>query len=155
MANKIILVIIAVLGMVFPFVPYLVVIEFFFLLIPMAMSFLLITLFLIGSYWQKDASRKSLWFAFALIPIFILTQFLSVLIVDQVQRLRSQSIITEVEQIEKQTGQFPAHYSTALGIHYVKMKHQHNFNIEYERGFMVREAYSHDNKTWTSKGWND
>jgi hypothetical protein len=155
MANKIVLAIVLVLGMVFPFVPFLVMIELFVLLIPMVMAFVLITLFLLGSYWQKESKPKGLWFAFAVIPVFILTQLVTVVIVNQVQRFRSESLITQIEHIEKQTGEFPAHYSTILGIQYVKMENQNNFSIEYERGFMVREAYYHDNKTWTSKGWND
>jgi hypothetical protein len=149
------LLLIGALGMVVPFVDYLVIVEFFYLLIPFAILFLASFLCVLICLHLKIKRLKKVLFAFSLLPIFILSQIASVLMVNKVQRFRSECIIKEIVYIQKITGKLPDTYAANGGIEYRRGRSRDNFKLIYSRGFMVREIYEHDSKTWKSYGWND
>lgn len=65
--------------------------------------------------------------------------------------MRSENIITELEKDHKN---YPNSINTTNGIKYQKSKFG-TYNLEYSKGFFVREIYSSENKKWESFGWND
>lgn len=73
-------------------------------------------------------------------------------IVDKVQRFRSEQIIFTLKNNSKI---HPKEMPTTYGIKYNKFTYSNNFNIEYKRGFFVREIYNSESKTWKSYGWRD
>lgn len=144
-----------IIGSITPFVEVFAIIEAFFLIIPFAILIFISFLYLLMSFFTKEVSIKTALYFFCLIPLFISSQIGSTFIVDKVQRVRSESLLTEIENIRNKTGIFPDHYPTYVGITYIKEKDQYNYRIEYSRGFLVREVYEHDDKTWISYGWRD
>lgn len=142
-------------GLVFPFIDYLVIVEAFFLLIPLALLlFGSVALFIGYLIWDRNKLKKSLLFVLA-VPIFVVAQFMSTWTVDNIQRLRSESIIKEIDNIRSQTGQVPDHYQVAFGITFSRLRDKDEFRISYSRGFMVTENYYSEDKTWESLKWND
>ena len=153
--KKIIIFSIILIGIIVPFVPYLTVIQMFFLLIPFAIFFVVTLIYLIISLLTKNANTQKALFVFSMLPVFILSQLLSGFTVDKIQRLRSNRIISEIEKIKSETGNLPEKYELFGGIDYIKIKGEESFVIEYSRGFMVTEKYQSKYNHWRSYGWND
>ena len=143
-----------ILGFITPYIDYFVVIQMFFLLIPFIVIVLLsLILFIINFFKNKKnvftlKSTKII----TLIPVFLLSQIISVFIVYRIQRFRSEQII---ENLKSNYKYYPQNLPTNYGIKYFKLKDLNEFKIEYERGFFVREVYDSTLKTWKSYGWND
>ncbi|MCD9014431.1 hypothetical protein [Parachryseolinea silvisoli] len=153
--QTIIIICIFVLGLVFPFIDYLVVVETFFLLIPLAILLFASVALLIGYlFWDRTKLKRSIYFILA-VPIFIAAQFISTWTVDEVQRLRSEFIIKEIESITTQIGQIPDRYPLTYGIKFSKIEDKNEFTLVYSRGFMITEKYNSKDKVWRSQGWND
>ena len=152
-------IILSIVGLILPFIPEFALLEVFCLLIPFAIfvfiSFCYLIITLIRSIYRKKGKTREALFIFSLIPCFLLSQIGSTFIVGKVQRERSKSLITELESLRQTTGIFPDHYPTYLGITYIKESDQNNYRIEYSRGFLVREVYARDDKSWISYGWRD
>lgn len=153
--KKILLLITFLLGILIPFIPELVVIEAFFLLIPLALAFLITLILLILDLFDKDKNKFDALFSFSIIPIFIFAQFFSGLLVDKIQKIRCNKIISDIQTKKRETEIFPESYKNYLGIHYKKLQNERGFELSYERGFMVTEVYSSENGLWKSYGWND
>jgi hypothetical protein len=153
--KKIFLISVLLFGLVVPFIPSLTVIEMFFLLIPFAIVFAVTLIYLIVSLLNKQMDFRKALFTFSILPTFILAQFLAGFSVDKIQRLRSNQIIADLEQIKNETGVLPEQYELIAGIKYTRMNDQEHFKLEYSRGFMVTEKYYSDNGNWKSYGWND
>ncbi|MBA4054863.1 MAG: hypothetical protein C0490_09140 [Marivirga sp.] len=143
------------LGMVFPFIDFLVGLEIFYLLIPLTVSLFASLALLIGFLiWDRAKLKQSILGIFA-IPLFIVGQFLSTWTVHKIQRFRSELVIREIEGIVSLTNQIPNDYHTTYGIEFSKLQTDNQFVIKYSRGFMTTEVYSSEQKTWRSQGWND
>ena len=153
--KKIGLSILIVIGVILPFIPSLTIIEMFFMLIPFAILFAATLAWLIVSLFSKNLNRRNALFAFSILPIFLASQLLSGFAVAEIQKLRSNRIIAEIEKLKTETGSLPDTYSTTAGIEYILMKNKQHFVIKYSRGFMVTEKYRSENKEWRSHGWND
>ncbi len=153
--KKIALLIIILIGIVVPFIPSLTVIEMFFLLIPFAIIFVVTLIYLIISLINENIDTGKALFIFSILPIFIISQIVSGFTVDKIQRVRSNRIISELEQIKSENGILPKKYDLIAGIEYIRMKDNEHFVIKYSRGFMVTEKYESENKNWKSYGWND
>jgi hypothetical protein len=143
------------IGLVVPFIPYLTVIEMFFLLIPFAIVFVVTLIYLVASLLNKQMDSRKALFAFSILPTFILAQLLSGFSVDKIQRFRSTRIIADLEQIKNETGVLPEQYELIAGINYTRLNDEGHFSLEYSRGFMVTEKYYSSNGNWKSYGWND
>lgn len=152
---KILYAIVIILGIIFPFIDYLTVIEMFYLLIPFRIVVIVTIIFWIVSLFYKTMDSKKSFLVFLVIPVFILSQILSAFTVDKIQRLRSEKIIKVIEEKIKDNEEIPKNYDTKLGIKYVKSLKDNKFIISYSRGFMVTEKYDSELKTWKSFGWND
>jgi hypothetical protein len=143
------------LGTVFPFIDFLVVIEIFYLLIPLILLLFASIAFVIGYLiWDRAKLRQSISGIIA-IPLFIAGQFLSTWTVDKIQRFRSEHVIREIEGIVSLTNQIPNDYHTNYGIEFSKLHTDNQFVIKYSRGFLTTEVYSSKERTWKSQGWND
>lgn len=146
---------ILIIGIVFPFIDFLVVLEIFYLLIPLILSLLASLTLLIGYLiWDRAKLKQSVLRVLA-VPLFIVGQFFSSWAVDKIQRFRSELVIREVEGILSLKNQIPDDYHTTYGIEFKKLKGDKQFKIKYSRGFMTTEVYDSQQNTWTSQGWND
>ena len=143
-----------ILGLITPFIDSFVVIQMFYLLIPFGIilifSLLIFVINLIKLH-KKIFTKKSTFLAL-IIPIFLLSQVISTVSIDPIQRFRSQKIINE---LEKKHSDYPETLDLNFGIKYKKIKNENNFELEYNRGFFVREVYQSELKKWASFGWND
>lgn len=154
--SKIILVFVTILiGIFIPFIPYLVVIEMFFLLVPFAVIGIVSLIYLVISFVKEKMNSRKALFRFSILPIFIISQLVSGFIVDKIQRFRSNKVIAEIEQLKSENGIVPDEYELIAGLEYSKMKDDENYVIEYSRGFMVTEKYNSESGKWNSFGWND
>lgn len=154
--SKMILVFVTFLiGIIVPFIPYLVVIEMFFLMIPFVIIGIATLIYLILSFANKKLNSKKALFVFSILPIFIISQLTSCFVVDKIQRFRSNQVIAKIEQLKSKNGIVPDKYELIAGLEYTKMKGDENYVIKYSRGFMVTEKYNSENKYWRSCGWND
>jgi hypothetical protein len=153
--KKIILLIVLLFGIIVPFIPSVTVIEVFFLLIPFAIIFVVTFIYLIVCLLNEKMNSSKAIYAFSILPIFIASQLISGFSVDKIQRLRSNQIIAELEQIKLRTGVLPEKHDLVAGIEYIRMKDNKHFVITYSRGFMVTEKYDSEIMTWESYGWND
>lgn len=151
--NKIVLFIIILVGFIFPFIPILVIIEAFYLTIPFIIVFVVTSIFLIISLINNYSQSYKAFFIFLLLPTFILSQFASAFVVGKIQKFRGEQIVIEIEKIKNETGFFPKKYELILGMKYVKDRE--HFELQYSRGFMVKEIYDSKSKEWKSYGWND
>ncbi len=142
------------LGIITPFIDYFVVIQMFFLLIPFGIILMVfLILFIINLIiHKKEVFKVRLIRILIFLPIFLIMQITSVFMVDKIQRLRSEQIITKLKNNKNFR---PDSISTMFGIKYKVVKYPNNFEIEYERGFFVREVYYSEDKSWQSHGWND
>ncbi len=153
--KKVILILIALIGLITPFVPSFVVIQMFYLLIPFGLIFIVSLIYLAVCLFKKDVGSKKGLFLFSIVPIFLICQIISGLFVDKIQLLRSNQIIAEIEMIKDDTGIYPEKYDVKFGITYHKIKKTENYEVEYSRGFMVTEKYQSEFDHWRSFGWND
>jgi len=152
---KILVIAIGVFGLIYPFIPSFVVIEFFYLMIPLGIAFIAGVLYLLICIFIKTIWTKKAMLIFSIVPVFIISQFISAFVVDKIQRLRSERVIKEIKQINKDSGEFPEQYEISIGITYKKLDKGDRFKISYSRGFMVTEKYYSDINKWKSYGWND
>jgi len=129
--KKIVIFIIIIIGIIVPFVPYLTLIQMWFLLIPYSIVFGTSLIYLIISLLDKNLNVKKALFAFFILPIFILSQLISCFTVDKIQRLRSNRIISEIKKLESETGSLPEEYEVVGGIEYYKINGEENFVIQY------------------------
>lgn len=139
------------LGFIIPFVDYLVIVEVFYLLIPLAILFLASMVYLARWLFLRERNNHGLLFAW-IVPALLGSQLVATYSVDKIQRFRSERMIREMES----TGKNPADYSTLWGIEIItKAKDPDKYIISYSRGFMVREIYDSGAKSWKSVGWSD
>ncbi|MCT4589994.1 MAG: hypothetical protein N4A71_19370 [Carboxylicivirga sp.] len=156
MKNKGLLIsIILLIGIFVPFVTYLHVVQMFYLLIPYAVIILVSIIYLIISFFNKEKNSWEIAFKTSLLPIFIVSQLLSVITVDRIQLIRSKKVIKFVEKKIKADGVTPEIIDIGLGIEYKKSERGNDFEIRYSRGFLVTERYDSNTKKWKSYGWND
>ena len=155
MSKKLLLFVTVIAGLIIPFVPALTIIEVFYLLIPFALAFIVSLVCLLFSLISTGVSTRKTLFIFSILPSFILSQIASGMIVNKIQRLRSEEVIKDVEKIYFETKGLPEQHDTSLGIHYQRFKEKTGFKISYSSGFMVTEIYNSNDKTWESLGWND
>jgi hypothetical protein len=141
-------------GTIVPFVDYLVVIQTFYLLIPFAILLLGSLIYLIVSLFNRTMRAENSLYIACLVPAFIVSQFISTYAVDKIQRYKAELLIEEIESVTT-TGGLPTNYDTSFGIKFQKLDNHDNFKISYSRGFMVREVYDSNMKSWKSYGWND
>src|SRR6187399_3037423 len=120
--RKFIIIGILTLGMVFPFIDFLVIIEILYLIIPMTLLFFGSIALLVGYLIWDRAELKRLNPVILAVPLFIVGQFLSTWTVDKIQRLRSELVIREVEGIVSSTNRIPNDYHTAYGIEFTKLR---------------------------------
>jgi hypothetical protein len=143
------------LGMVFPFIDFLVGLEIFYLLIPLTLSLFASIALLIGYLiWDRAKLKQSILGLLA-VPLFTLGQFLSAWTVDKIQRFRSELVIRELHGIVSLKNQIPKDFHTTYGIEFSKPQTDNQFVIKYSRGFMTTEVYSSKLKAWKSQGWSD
>jgi hypothetical protein len=153
--RKFIIISILTLGVVFPFIDFLVALEIFYLLIPLTLLLFASIALLIGYLiWDRTKLKQSVLGILA-IPLFIVAQFFSTWTVDKIQRLRSELVIKEVEGIVSLTNQIPNDYHATYGIEFAKLQTNNQFEIKYSSGFMATQVYSSKEKKWKSQGWND
>ena len=156
---KVFLVLLFVFGCVLPFVNWLVFIETFFLIIPTIIYLLVTVVVLIVSLFsgRKKFMRESLMF-FLPVVVFIFSQLASTFLIDKLFLYRSQNMIVKVENFKTTNDSYPNDLSTLNGFHW-GIKYQfidkEHFQLEYSRGFAVREVYSSGSQDWVSYGWND
>jgi len=93
---------------------------------------------------------------FIVLPVcvFIGAQIFSVTVASNYFRAKSNLEIIKIENHFNRFGNYPAAISEPLGIHYFS-DGKSEFEIEYSRGFLVREIYTSSEKKWESFGWND
>ena len=104
---------------------------------------------------DKDKNNNDAIFSFSIIPIFILSQFFSGFLVNKIQKIRCNEIISEIQTEKKETEIFPENYKTSLGIKYKKLQNEKGFELSFGSGFMVTEVYNSEYGLWKSYGWND
>ncbi len=149
------LIFIGIIGLVTPFIDSLVIIELYFLILPMVIIFVISLILLIIFIFTSYRNLKLPLYSCLVILTFILAQLASVFMVHKVQRFRSQRLIEDIEAVIHIKGKIPDSYGVNWGIEYKKIDSQKKFTIRYSRGFMVVEVYSSDSKTWQSQGWMD
>ena len=149
-----ILLIIILIGFIVPFVPFLAIIEMFFLLIPFAVIFLATMIYLIASFFIKNVNRSRAILIFSVLPIFIISQVASCFIVNQIQTYRSNQIVADIEQIKYTTGKYPEIYELMWGLKYRKFENNENYVIKFSIGFLATRKYLSENKRWISNSWN-
>ena len=152
--KKIFLSSVFIFGLFVPHIPFLVVFEFFFLIIPFAIIILMSLIYLIVSSINKHMNTKVALFLFLIIPTFILAQFLSSFCVDNFQRLKCDYIISEIEEIKNESGTFPENYDLNAGIEYVYIEKSEQYILMYSIGFMITLKYYSEDKSWKSYGWS-
>ena len=127
----------------------------FYLIIPFAILIISSIVYLVISLFSKHLNTKKAVLLVSILPVFILSQLSSGFIVDKIQGFRCEKIISEVQLIRKNTGEFPIQYHSNMGIEYVRLENKDGYSISYSRGFLVTEKYYSESKTWRSYGWND
>ncbi|MFD2907402.1 hypothetical protein ACFSX9_01510 [Flavobacterium ardleyense] len=151
---QVIYLIIIILGIIIPFIDYVVVVEMFFLLLPFGIIlFLSIIIFIFNLIkYKKEILKQTSTKLIFIIPLFLFTQITSCFLVDKIQNFRSERLIDLLE-IKKEN--YPDSFNTSFGIEYKKAINENKFELKYSRGFMVNEKYDSKNKMWRSYGWND
>ncbi|MBW8521790.1 hypothetical protein K0U91_04835 [Chryseobacterium chendengshani] len=108
-----------VLGTIAPFISYFIVVQMFFLLIPFGVILLISLLLFIINFIKynikvfKLRSTKII----IILPVFLFIQMLSTYSVDKIQKLRSEQIITKLENSKNI---YPNSLDTTFGIKYNK-----------------------------------
>jgi hypothetical protein len=142
-------------GAIVPFFDFLVVIELFFLLIPIAIFYVGTIAYLVLSLLIRKLNTKKAFYLACIGPVFVASQLISTYTVDKIQRCRAEALIHELMSTMATTGKLPTCHDTPLGISFLKLDHENDFEVSYSRGFMVTEVYSSSTKTWKNYGWND
>ena len=127
----------------------------FFLLVPFGLILIGTLIYLIVSLFNKNINKRKAIFVFSILPVFILSQYLSGITVDKIQKYRSIQLIEELNIYKNKNGNLPQHIYIPIGIEYLKMKDQRNFEITYTKGFMATEKYNSQNNIWKSIGFRD
>lgn len=153
--KTLILVSIFILGIITPFIPEFTVFEMFFLLIPFALIFISTFFNLVFTLIKNKQKGQNAIFIFSILPLFILSQLFSGFVVGEIQNYRCEKIITDIDKIRSETGEIPNDYQTTFGIKYEFLEIESEYQLEYERGFMVKEKYNSKQNEWNSFGWND
>lgn len=136
-----------------PFIDFAVVIQAFYLLLP----FIIISLFSLVAFilnlikYKRNIFKQSSTLLTLVLPVFLLSQTISVFTVNKIQRFRSNQIIKKINNNELSINSNP---TISFGITYYKLQND-DFVVQYERGFLVKEKYNHKKKKWDSYGWND
>lgn len=149
-----VLVVVFVLGTIVPFVDYLVVIQAFYLLIPLNIFFIGSFVLLIASLFSRAMNSRLTLFITCIVPIFFGTQIISTYTVDKIRRHKAELLIEEIESVATTDG-LPTSYETSFGIEFQKLDGLGNYRIRYSRGFMVTEVYDSNLKSWKGYDWND
>jgi hypothetical protein len=141
---------IAITGTITPFVDYLVIVEIFFLAIPLLLLLFVSLVYLTRQlYFRKQNTTNGIFLA-CLIPTFLGCQVVATYAVDKVQRFRADRIIKQIEMGHS----FPKDHET-LGIKIKRDVRSNSVRVSYSRGFSTTEVYDDSLKTWESFGWND
>ena len=148
-------IIVVLAGLITPFIPYWVVIQMFYLLIPMALAFVVLSIYLILAIFNKQANLRSALYSFAIIPLFVVTQIGASFLVYNVQLWQANNVIEGLENSRKMNGSLPETIDSPLGISYQRLQQEDGYMLSFSRGFMVTEKYNSETKKWTSYGWND
>jgi hypothetical protein len=111
-------------------------------------------IYLIVSLFNRTMRAENSLYVAWLVPAFIVSQFISTYAVEKFKRYNAELLIKEIESVTT-TGGLPTNYDTSFGIKFQKLDNHDNFKISYSRGFMVREVYDSNVKSWKSYGWND
>jgi hypothetical protein len=146
---------IILVGFIFPFIPTLVMIELFLLVIPIALGLCGALFFLLICAIKKSQRIRTALFAFLVISTFITSQLVYVAIVEKLQHFRGQSIILAMDEVKKQTGRYPLTYSTTWGLTYTPLEDGEEFCLSFSRGFPTTEVFDSRKGNWESFGWND
>jgi len=153
-AKIIFLIVTFIIASILPFIDYLVIIEIFYLSVPLALAFTITSVFLVINLIDKREDKSKV-FAWCFVPVFVLAQFLSTYAVDMVQGFRAEYLINEIERGLQETDEFPSTVKSSWGIEIKKSNNPNAFTVTYSRGFLVREVYDSKTKSWKSYGWND
>jgi phosphoglycerol transferase MdoB-like AlkP superfamily enzyme len=154
-SKSLVLCILIIVGLITPFISAFAVLEFFYLLVPFSLLFISTAGYLVISFFVRSMNTKRALFAFSLLPVFIVSQLISVQVVNKIQKFRSELIIKDVLKVKKETGEFPEKYDSSAIINYQRSKDKNSFTISYPSGFMVTERYDSENQQWKRYGWND
>ena len=149
------LVIIGIIGSIIPFIDSIAVIQVFFLLIPYLVYFGITLLAFVITLVKRNENRRHALFFLLTLPTFILAQILSIVLVDNVQKLRANQAIDKIEKLKQQHGKYPDDFELSLGIKYFEQKNGEEFKMEYNIGFLISEVYRSETNNWSKRGWND
>ncbi|HLN95229.1 MAG TPA: hypothetical protein VK183_06310 [Flavobacterium sp.] len=155
MLRKRIIFTVFLLGLLFPFVPFLVILEAFLLWLPIGAFFLAALSWSLVCLVKKNSDWKKALFLAALVPLFMVSQLMSAEFVTFVQRYRSEKAIAQIEKLNLSTGRYPASYDIGIGITYQHHLKKNQYTIRYSGGFLVSEYYDSQIKKWERLGWND
>lgn len=150
-----VLLILAVIGMIIPFIPYVALWEMFILIIPSIITFGVTLIFLIVSFFSNKTKSTHALFYVAIVPVFWGAQLASCYVVNHIQKARCVNLINELAVVKQQTGAYPEDYDITMGITYAKINNTNAFVLFYSRGFLVTEKYYSDSGVWRNYGWND
>ncbi len=92
---------------------------------------------------------------FLVLPVFILAQIVSTLLVDHIQKARAEYIIVKIEESRTEYGRYPEKHEPALGIEYSVLKNGEHFKLTYNIGFLMSEVYYSESDKWIKRGWRD
>ena len=154
------LIFVFILGSIWPFFPSLTVLLVFYLLIPIGLAILITSITLLIGFVTSDKLLRitSLKVLSALL-IFNCSQLVSVFMVDTILNYKSGILIRNIEDFKVVNNKYPTSLNQIsdnhdIGIVY-HLNKDGNYELEYSRGFMVREVYSNTDRKWESLGWND
>jgi hypothetical protein len=139
-------------GAIIPFVDYLVVIEVFYLLIPLGIFLVASLINLVASLFRKGQHSRKAFFMACIVPVFIAAQFISTYTINKIQRHRSALFIREIQLTADETGAIPSEPHTPWGIEFSKSGAGNNFRVSYSGGFTVEEVYDSGLKSWMPVG---
>lgn len=144
------------LGFISPFIDRFTIIQVFFLTIPFAIIFLISILIVIIGLISKGFKflRKPFVKYFLIIPIFIVSQIVSILIVREIQLFRINENAKELNEIKSQTNDYPFQFEKGFGLNYKRFS-ENEFELSFDGGFLVREIYNSKTKETERFGWND
>lgn len=149
------LVIIGIIGSIIPFIDSIAVIQVFFLLIPYLVYFGITFLAFVITLVKRNENRRQALFFLLTLPTFILAQILSIVLVDNLQKLRAKQAIVKIEKLKQLHGKYPDDFELSLGIEYFKRKNGEEYKLEYNIGFLISEVYRSETDNWSKRGWND
>lgn len=148
--------VIIICGFISPFVDFFTVIQAFYLTIPFAIILVISILIVIIGLIRTGFKflKKPFVKYFLIIPIFILSQILSMLVVREVQLIRINQSVKELNEIKSQTNDYPYIFEKGIGLNYKRIS-KDEFEVYFKGGFLVREVYNSKTKETVRFGWND